>query len=357
MSIRSGVRSTARSAFPFLAAAAVLASVSPRGWQEAWTLDLSRGASAGPVWADSQILVASLDRNVHLVELEPRPRVVWKDNFRGGFEAAPVVTRDRIYLAETSRGRRLLALDRRTRETLWTAEAGDLIARPVPAGGSVYTVSSLGLVVAWSEATGVEQWRTDLETRVSATPALLADRLIVAGSDGRLFALEAATGHLAREADPEAGPIQGDPVASPDDPAAALFATLEGQLFEVDRDLQVTDRRSFPSTFRAGPVIEDGRVLLAGHEGTVWLYDWAASDVVWRHEGLGALRGSPSPGAGIVAIGDLGGILYVLDGASGERLWHARLNDAVTASPLVAGDRVYAITERGRLYAFHPTGD
>ncbi len=345
-----------RIAAPFAAALAVLALAPPQGWEQAWRLDLSRGASAAPVWADDMILVASLDRNVHLVGLEPEPRVVWKKNFRGGFEASPVVDGARFYLAETTRGRRLIAMDRRTNEELWTADAGDMMARPVVDGEQVITVSSVGVVVAWATGTGVERWRTELETRVSATPALIGQRLVVAASDGRLFALETASGELAREVDSEAGPIQGDPVPSPEDPGAVLFASLEGQLIEVNGELQVTDRRSFPSTFRAGPVVENGVVLLAGHEGTVWSYDWAGSDVLWRHEGLGALRAAPAPGDGIVAIGDLGGRLYVLDRATGERLWHARLNDAVTAPALVSGERVYAITEKGRLYAFHPTG-
>jgi outer membrane protein assembly factor BamB len=83
-------------------------------------MGISRGGSAPLVWFDSRILVASLDRNVHLVSLDG-PRVVWKENYRGGFEAEPVVTEDRIYLSETRRGARLLALDRGSHRTLWTA--------------------------------------------------------------------------------------------------------------------------------------------------------------------------------------------------------------------------------------------
>ena len=161
---------------------------------------------------------------------------------------------------------------------------------------------------------------------------------------------------MAAESDPEAGPIQGDPAPSPDTPGAALFASLEGQVIEVDGELQVTDRRSFPSSFYAGPTVEGGRLRLSGHEGTVWAYDWAAAEVEWRHEGLGALRASPATGRGLVAVGDLGGTLYVLDPTTGELRWHARLNDAVTGTPLTSGARIYAVTERGRLYAFHPTG-
>jgi hypothetical protein len=56
-------------------------------WREVWRLDVSRGASAELVWADSTLIVASLDRNVHIVAPRARPTVIWKENFKGGFEA------------------------------------------------------------------------------------------------------------------------------------------------------------------------------------------------------------------------------------------------------------------------------
>jgi hypothetical protein len=51
-------------------------------WREVWRLDVSRGASAELVWADSTLIVASLDRNVHIVAPRARPTVIWKENFK-----------------------------------------------------------------------------------------------------------------------------------------------------------------------------------------------------------------------------------------------------------------------------------
>lgn len=333
---------------------------SPRGWTVAWTVDLSRGASAAPVWADSMLLVASLDRNVHLVRLEPEPDVEWKENFKGGFRAPPVVTEDRIYLAETRRGERLLAIDRRTHAVEWTADAGDAEATPLVTHERIYTVSSIGDVKAWARLTGAAVWEAELETRIVADPVLLDDRLVLAASDGILYALDPDTGRILESIEAEAGPIWGDPLVYPSRDAAsrAIYASLEGHVIEVDRDLEIVQRRTFPASFYAGPSAGSGdRVYLAGHDGTLWAYDWGTAEITWTAEVGVGVRMAPVEGEDVVAVGDLGGTLHVLDVASGMTLWSERLDDAITAPPVLRGSRVYAITERGTLYAFRPVHD
>ncbi len=322
-------------------------------WTEAWRLDISRGGSAPLVWNDSRILIASLDRNVHVVSLDG-PKVVWKDNFKGGFEAAPVVTGERIYLAEMRRGARLVALDRGSHRVLWAAEAGDLVAPPIVTPDRIYTVSSIGEVRAFDEA-GVERWLTELETRVTSAPALLNGILVVATSDGGLYAVDAADGSVRDSTDPGAGPIWGHPFVRPG-VGTAIFATLEGLLIEVDDDLQVVQQRSFPSRFYPGPEEVAGDLLLVGHEGTIWRYDWADSQIVWHAELPATLRSPPRVSGGVIGIGSLEGVFHVLDLATGDPLWDAHLDGAITSRPLAREREFFVFTERGTLYAFRPEG-
>jgi len=330
------------------------------GWEQAWTLDVSRGAGVQPVWLDQKILVASLDRNVHIVRLLPEPKVEWKKNYKGGFTARPAVTENRFYLPETRRGERLVAVDRHSRKIDWTADAGDMETTPLVVEDRIYTVSSVGFVKAWDRGTGAPVWETELETRIVADPALLGNRLVLASTDGYLYAVDAGSGELLEVVDAESGPIWGDPILREEDGGErrAIFASLEGQVIEIDARLEIVARRSFPSRFYAGPSEgADGRLYLPGHEGTVWAYDWEDSEIVWSTEVGSALRMAPVEGEGFVAIGDLAGTLHVLDAASGMAIWSERLDDAITAPPLVRGERVYAITERGTLYAFDPQRD
>lgn len=348
-------------AVPAVAIQAVLDTLpGPRpgahGWEEAWKLELSRGVGTAAVWVDSLLLVASLDRNVHLVAPgRESATIVWDENFRGGFEATPLVTAERIYLPETRRGRRLVALRRGDRSVLWTADAGDLAAAPVARGEVVFTVSSEGEVSAWGP-NGTRRWRTELRTRVVAAPILLGDALVIAASRGTLHALDPASGAIRDEHDPDAGMIWGDPVPVPGSTDAALFATVEGQLIAVRADLSISDRRSFPSRFYTAPAVARDRVYLIGHEGTAWAYDWKNSSVVWKEAVKGVFRAAPAAGERFVAFGSLAGNLYLLDAATGALLWHTRLNGAITGAPTTVGDTLYAATERGTLYHFRPTG-
>jgi outer membrane protein assembly factor BamB len=328
-----------------------------RPWEQEWKLEISRGGSAPLVWADSLLLVASLDRNLHLVSTSPpEPRVRFKENFKGGFTAAPVVSGGRILLPELDEGGRLVALDRSTRQTAWTADAGDLASSPVVDGDRIYTVSSIGELRSWSD-TGAELWRVDLETRVVARPVVLGDVLIVASSDGRLHAYDATTGTSLRSASPTAGPIWGDPVvlSGGSDAPTAVFVTLGGQLLEIGADLAVVRQRSFPSRFFAGPAQGGDRLYLAGHEGTVWCYDWTTDAIDWRLDLEDAtVRMSPALGDDDIAVGDLQGVLTIVDRDSGAIEWTTRLDGALTSTPLFHGDELYAITEQGTLYAFRP---
>ncbi|MGH7570466.1 MAG: PQQ-binding-like beta-propeller repeat protein [Gemmatimonadota bacterium] len=325
----------------------------PGAWTEAWRLEVSRGGSAPLVWNDSRILIASLDRNLHVVSLDG-PKVVSKETFKGGFEAAPVVTEERIYLAEMRRGARLVALDRGSQRVLWASKAGDLVAPPIVTPDRIYTVSSIGEVRAFDEA-GVEQWLTELETRVTSAPALLDGTLVLAASNGELYAVDAFDGSVRDSTDPGAGPLWGHPLVRPGS-GTAIFATLEGLLIEVDDDLQIVQQRSFPSRFYLGPEEVAGDLLLVGHEGTIWRYDWAGSEIVWHAELPSTLRSPPRISGGVIGIGSLEGDFHLIDLATGEPLWEARLDGAITSRPLAREREFFVFTERGTLYAFRPEG-
>lgn len=342
----------------FMGALAPSIAFAQEPWGEEWKLELSRGGSAPLVWADSLLLVASLDRNLHLVSTAPEPRVRWKDGFKGGFSAAPVVTRDRIYLPELDQGGRLVALDRASRRIEWTADAGDLAASPIVSEGRIFTVSTLGELGAWTEA-GAELWRTELETRVSSRPALAGQVLVVASSDGRLHAINAESGEPIATTDPDAGPIWGDLVLLPAEGNGAstvVFATLGGQVIEVDADLNIVRQRSFPSNFYAGPTHSGERLYLVGHEGTIWSYDWKADAIDWMLELEDAtVRMAPALGQSYLAVGDLRGTLAIVDRMRGVPVWTTRLDGALTSTPVFRGQELYVHTESGTLYAFRPT--
>ena len=139
--------------------------------------------------------------------------------------------------------------------------------------------------------------------------------------------------------------------------ATAVFGTLGGQLLELGSDLAVVRQRSFPSRFYAGPTRAGNRLYLAGHEGTIWSYDWVGDAIDWRLDlEDSTVRMAPAVGDDYLAVGDLGGTLVVIDRSRGDALWSTRLDGALTSTPLLRGDELYVMTENGTLYAFRPVG-
>jgi len=61
---------------------------------------------------------------------------------------------------------------------------------------------------------------------------------------------------------------------------------------------------------------------------------------------------SPVVAGGRVYIGSSDGRLYVLDSASGKKLWEFDAGAGLTASPAVAEGKVIIGAQDGRIYAF-----
>ncbi|QDV24964.1 Outer membrane protein assembly factor BamB precursor [Aureliella helgolandensis] len=81
-------------------------------------------------------------------------------------------------------------------ELLWEVELKGLgfDAGPIIAGGVVYAADHDGRIFALQLATGKELWRRELETGFVASPAIDGDTLYVGDYEGNLHALDAQTG-------------------------------------------------------------------------------------------------------------------------------------------------------------------
>jgi outer membrane protein assembly factor BamB len=105
----------------------------------------------------------------------------------------------------------------------WEAEGNfpDVVS-PVSGGELVFTVSSGGMVKCLQTSDGKQNWETNLDTEVQASPGIAGDRLFVLTKDGSLVMLRAA------------------------------------------RELQELGRSQLPDKFLATPAFAGGRIFLRG---------------------------------------------------------------------------------------------
>lgn len=71
-------------------------------------------------------------------------------------------------------------------------------------------------------------------------------------------------------------------------------------------------------------------------------------EIVWRSSRNVSLKPSAIPHDGLLFMLDDGGIVGCLDAKTGDEIWRERVQGNYSASPLLAGDRLYIFSEQGK---------
>lgn len=218
--------------------------------------------------------------------------------------------------------------------------SGDYFSRlkPIVAYGKVYSASREGDVIAFDPKTGKELWETDLsdinnersfwDSRVSALlsggPAAGLDKVFIGSENGKVYALDALTGKVLWDTS-----IKGEVINTPAvDAGVVLVNTSSGilkalnpdtgeELWKVEQDVPALTLRGI-----SAPVIASGGVLIGTSKGGVNVYLLDNGQQGWSTE-IGEATGSTE-------------LERVID---------------VDSTPVVFGDKVYAISSRGNLAA------
>lgn len=198
--------------------------------------------------------------------------------------------------------------------TGWTGTA-------VKQGDYVFVGSAGGYVYAFEAATGKPGWRygTNRPRMYKGSPCLWDNKLYIGNTDNRLHCIDASTGKSVWK-------------------------------FDTGRDLD------------SSPCVVDGRLYIAGENGHARCIDPLTGKQIWKTFvggiGPGTLLGSNgSETSPAIADGDFytatyDGILFCIDIRDGRIKWKTRTHDDTDASPVVAGDFVYAAAEEKASYLF-----
>ena len=229
-------------------------------------------------------------------------------------------------------------------KVLWEESVGDgsedyfSRLKPAAAYGNIYSASRSGEVIAFEEKTGETLWEVDLsdieDTRSfwdSKTSALLSggpvagsDKIFIGSENGKLFALDAKTGELVWQAN-----IKGEVINAPAidsgivvvNSASGIMLGLNAEdgteLWKVEQDVPALTLRGI-----SAPVIASGGVLIGTGKGSVDVYILDKGQQGWSTE-IGEATGSTE-------------LERVID---------------VDTSPVIFGDKIYAVSSRGNLAA------
>ena len=215
-------------------------------------------------------------------------------------------------------------------------------------------------------------WTFHAHSLLEFPPVVGYGRVYVTNFDGRLFAIDAATGatlwsfrsgrcgwaspaladHLVYETfigNRECG-------SKFDDGTIAAFDARTGRLR--------WSRRIGPT--ESSPLVTRGLVYVGDWNGRVWALDGTTGRTRWTVALHGAIKGSVARGGTAVYIGTYAGDVVALSARTGRVLWTSGGHGRIYSSPAVAYGRVYIGSLDGGIYAFgaatgdvlwaHPTG-
>lgn len=227
---------------------------------------------------------------------------------------------------------------------LWEESVGDgsedyfSRLKPIVAYDKVYSASRAGDVIAFDVATGKELWKVDLsdadsersfwDSRLSALlaggPVAGLNKIFIGSESGKIYALDAQSGELVWQES-----IKGEVITAPAvDSGVVVVNTASGimkafnadngeELWKIDQDVPALTLRGISQ-----PVIASGGVVVGTGKGGVNVYLLNKGQQGWSTE-IGEPTGSTE-------------LERVID---------------VDSSPVVFGDKIYAVSSRGNLAA------
>ncbi len=227
---------------------------------------------------------------------------------------------------------------------VWSNSVGDGVEdyfsriKPLFAYDKIYSASRDGDAVAFDPKTGKKLWQTDLsdiehkrgffDSKQSALlnggPVAGLDKIFYGSENGRIFALNAQTGELVWQ------------------------AKVKGEII-------------------AAPAVDSGLVVVNTSSGVMEALNADTGESVWKIEQdvpALTLRGISAPiiASGGVLVGTPAGNLDVYLLETGQQGWSVQIGEPtgstelervidVDSSPVIFGDRIYAISARGNLAA------
>lgn len=271
-----------------------------------------------PGTPDALLLVATFDGGLQAYDRTTHARR-WRFQTGGAIYGAPVVASGLVYVASVDR--RLYAIDLTSGALRWSIAAGDAFSAAVAVDGGVVFVGNEDRTLrALDAASGVLCWQRTVGDAIAATPVVIGDQVIVGSDDGAVYAFATTDGaprwaHATGDAVAAAVLALGDTVVvgSHDGEIymlAAQPATRTGEVrWRYDADAEITADMAYAT----------GLVIAATAGDELRAVDATTGVERWRVTSSQTLYGAP------LVVGDRvyinrGTNLMVIDLAAGREL-------------------------------------
>ncbi len=244
---------------------------------------------------------------------------------------------------------RLLKASLPSADLVWKFQAGaPIFSSPAVAGGMVFVGVVDGRLVAVDQASGLEKWSFQAEGDITSTPTVQGGLVYVGSADHRLYALDMLTGQQSWVFETGEEIVSSPTVVD----GTVYFGSFDQHLYALDASSgEKKWRFKAEEAIFSSPGVSGGLVFFGCLDGSLYALDQENGKKKWKFETGGEVTSSPLVADGIVYFGSYDGSLYALDQNSGQKIWKFDTWYSVFASPFVTGNQVFIVSASGILFA------
>ncbi len=336
--------------------------------QRLWKTNVGGGAeflrvALQPAGDGNRIYAASRDGNV--VALDPQSgRTIWRSELDVELSAGPGVG-EGLVVVGAAKGS-LIAIDADSGEEMWRANiTGETLARPAIDDDTVMVLTIDSRLRALSAFDGTNRWiveqsTPDLTMRGSAAPVVVGTSVIAGFDNGRLVAVNVASGDRIWES------LLSPPTGRSD---LERLSDIDGLISVVGQDIYATGYQGNLASIAAesgqilwsrevssyeGVAADWNNLYTVDEEGVVIALTRRNGDETWRQNSL--LRREPTvpvPFQTTVVVGDLEGYLHFFSNFDGDPVARVRVGSkAISVEPVVVADRLFVQSDDGSVSAY-----
>lgn len=309
--------------------------------------------------ADNGVIFA-VDPNGEVAAYQGKQRLwqkkVSKLGLSSGIEAA-----EGLVVVGNKKGQ-LFALDQATGEQKWTAQlSGAILSSSLIQSGRVITISNDDTVYAHDLATGQQVWTYNLPNvqfslRGVATPVALDPRtVLIASSNAYIYALDIISGvpRMQRRVAVSDGrsdiqrlnDLDGDPVVAGQ---FLVTTSYQGQVTVMDLASQQVVWSEDASSIQR-PEVFNNTVYVAQADGKITAYSLTTGEQLWQNDSLlNRQLSNPVILGQDLVVGDLDGVLHLIDPATGQLIGRSKTSGEVRTLRVI-DNQLYVATRKGAL--------
>ena len=286
---------------------------------------------------------------------------LWKSKITKQELTAGVEAAEGIVVVGNRKGQ-LFALDQATGEQKWTTQlSGAILSPSLIQSGRVITIANDGTVFAHDAVSGQQVWAYKLPSvqfslRGQPAPVRLDDRtILVASANAYVYGLDVISGvpRFQRRVAISEGrsdiqrliDIVGDPVVAGQ---YLVTTSFQGPVTATDLAPQrVVWSEDASSTNR--PEVSGDKVFVSTVDGKLNAYSLSTGQLAWQNEELlNRQLSNPVMLGQSLVVGDMDGVIHLLDPASGKLVGRAKTSGEVQ-SLRVIDNQLYVATRKGAL--------